>query len=581
MKHFNSQTGGRHTYAEDVLNLQDLALAINAIFDGCDNFIVSGCAVDGNTISKGIVYINGELRQFNGVTNISAWPVYLCESNKTEKVAYESGEQKTGRTSYGVVAQTSKPSTADPVTSKVPEYIQIAQTGGLTLRDAFFGKYAVLKEAIAALQEVKTKMKFHKEVDIVEELSLSGGLTLSGACSAKMYLEGDSTVIEYKSANNKTYKLAMSEGGGYQLMKDGAELLKVSDTVESAKDFKAPKVIVGDFIITGNTIYNTVATDEGVININLTSPNNNYRKTIIGDGKGVGIFTVDGKTAFVNVAGTFEVSGNSSVILKSNVLKSSNSLVKTIKWQDSSGSEIAIVGFSSSDNNSFEIKTTLSSIVINSVSGVDIKGGISEDGVALNAKYVLITSLQTTLGSYALKDASYTKTESDSKYGTKTGGFTQFMDDKTNTALVLRQQIGATSMSDVTAKCPTLANCLSDMAKDASSKKKIRDNIGAAPAGSYQEKLYDSGWINISGTQLYARQIGKIVCIQGVITTKSRDTKLFTLPNGIDAPGHSVCSSVEAYEFATYIRGNSRECYSYRCNNRNENVYFSMTYMTA
>lgn len=579
MKHFNSQTGGRHTYAEDVLNLQDLALAINAIFDGCDNFIVSGCEVGDKSISEGVVYINGELRQFNGMTNVTSWPIYLCESNKTENVAYESGEQKTGRTSYGVVGQTSKPSTADPVTAKVPEYIKIEQTGGLTLRDAFFGKYALLKEAIATLQEVKTKVKFHEEVEILKKLSLSGGLTLKSACEAKVYLEGDSTVIEYQSANSKICKLVISESGGYQLLKEGVVILKVGDTVESTKDFKAPKVIVGDFIITGNTIYNTVATDEGVININLTSPNNNYRKTVIGDGKGIGIFTVDGKIASVTVAGTFEVSGSSPIILKSNALKSSNALVKTVTWQDSTGSEIALIGFSSTDNNSFEIKTTLSSIVINSISGVDIKGGISEDGVALSTKYVLSANLPTTLAAYALKDASYTKVESDAKYGTKTGGFTQFMDSKTNTALVLRQQIGATSIDDVTAKCPTLANCLSDMAKDATSKKKIRDNIGAAPAGSYQDKLYDSGWVNISGHDLYARQIGNIVCIQGVIKTKSRGDKLFTLPNSIDAPKYSTCCSSEAYGFAAYISMGSKECYSYRCDNRNESVYFSMTYM--
>jgi hypothetical protein len=581
MKHFSTQTGGRHTYAEDVTNLQDLALAINAIFDGCDNFIVSGCEVKNNTISSGIVYINGELRQFDGASNINTWPIYLCESNATENVAYESGQQKAGRISYGVVMQSSAPSMIDPVTSKVAQYIKVERAGGLTLRDAFFGKYALLKEAAATIQEVKTKIKFHEEVEILKKLSLSGGLALKGACEAKIYLEGDSTVIEYQSANSKIYKLVMSESGGYQLLKDGAALLKVSDTIESTKDFKAPKVIVGDFIITGNTIYNTAITDEGAININLTSPNDNYRKTVIGDGKGTEIFTVDGKTASVNVAGTFEVSGGSSIILKSNALKSSNSLVKTVTWQDSSGSEIAVIGFAHTDNNSFEIKTALSTIVINSISGVDIKGGISEDGTPLKDKYVLKTDLSTTLGAYASKNASYTKGESDSKYGTKTGGFTQFMDDKTNTALALRYQIGAVSMSDVTAKCPTLANCLSDMAKDASSKEKIRNNIGAAPAGSYQEKLYDSGWISISGTELHARQIGKIVCIQGVITTKSRGTKLFTLPNNIDAPRYSVCSSVEAYEFATYIVGNTRECYSYRCNNRNENVYFSMTYMTA
>lgn len=576
MKHFSTQTGGRHTYAEDVINLQDLALAINAIFNGCDNFIVSGCEVKDKAISSGIVYINGELRQFSGVSNISAWPVYLCESNTTENVAYESGQQKIGRTSYGVTIQTSKPSVVDPITSQIPQYIKIEQTGGLTLRDAFFGKYALLKEAAAALQEVKTKVKFHQGIDIVNNLSLAGGLALNGACNATIYLEGDSIVIEYKSGNNKTCKLTISEAGGYQFMRDGAVILKMADIIESTKDLKATAFIVGDFVITGNTIYNSANTDEGVININLSSPNNNFRKTIIGNGKGTGIFTVDGKTSSVNVSGTFEVSGSSSIILKSNALKSSNSLVKTVTWQDSSGSEIAVIGFAHTDNNSFEIKTALSTIVINSISGVDIKGGISEDGTPLKDKYVLRTDLSTTLGSYASKNVSYTKDESDAKYGTKAGGLSQFINGSV-TATSLRQQIGAASLSDVTAQCPTLKNYLADMATDASSKKKIRENIGAAPAGSYQEKLSDTGWINISG-DLYARQIGNIVSIQGKTKTIHSGT-VFTLPNQIEAPKYAVSYACGRYSWSAYIAGGSKECKVWHCNNHNESIYFSMTYM--
>lgn len=53
MKEFTSQTGGRYTYIDDIMNLQDLALAFAGIFDGCDNFIISGCQVSGTNISAG------------------------------------------------------------------------------------------------------------------------------------------------------------------------------------------------------------------------------------------------------------------------------------------------------------------------------------------------------------------------------------------------------------------------------------------------------------------------------------------------------------------------------------------------
>lgn len=47
MKEFSAQTGGRYTYADDLENLQELALAFAELFDDCDNFIVSGCEVTG------------------------------------------------------------------------------------------------------------------------------------------------------------------------------------------------------------------------------------------------------------------------------------------------------------------------------------------------------------------------------------------------------------------------------------------------------------------------------------------------------------------------------------------------------
>ena len=59
MKEFSAQTGGRYTYADDLENLQDLALAFAQIFDDCDNFIVSGCEITGNAISAGYVFLNG------------------------------------------------------------------------------------------------------------------------------------------------------------------------------------------------------------------------------------------------------------------------------------------------------------------------------------------------------------------------------------------------------------------------------------------------------------------------------------------------------------------------------------------
>ena len=59
MKEYVAETGGRYTYSDDVLNLQELALSLSAIFDGCSDFIISGCETDGARISDGYVWLGG------------------------------------------------------------------------------------------------------------------------------------------------------------------------------------------------------------------------------------------------------------------------------------------------------------------------------------------------------------------------------------------------------------------------------------------------------------------------------------------------------------------------------------------
>jgi len=66
MKEYVAETGGRYTYSDDILNLQELALSLGAIFTDCSNFIVSGCEITGAKISPGYVWINGKIRRFEG-----------------------------------------------------------------------------------------------------------------------------------------------------------------------------------------------------------------------------------------------------------------------------------------------------------------------------------------------------------------------------------------------------------------------------------------------------------------------------------------------------------------------------------
>ena len=142
MKEFTSQTGGRHTYIDDILNLQDLALAFSSVFSECENFIISGCQVSDTTISSGYVYINGKIRYCAGTNAATKWPMYIYESNYTEKVSYADSNDKVGRNVYSCSVAPSVPTTNDALTGEKPQAINIASDGtAIRLKEALFGKY--------------------------------------------------------------------------------------------------------------------------------------------------------------------------------------------------------------------------------------------------------------------------------------------------------------------------------------------------------------------------------------------------------------------------------------------------------
>ena len=177
MKEFSAQTGGRYTYVEDVLNLQDLSLAFGSIFSDCNNFIISGCEVSGSSIASGYVYINGKIRYFNGATGISSWPMRIYELNSTENLDYVNGQSKVGRTNYGcAIAAPSSVPASDAVTGAAPQYIEIASTGGLRMKNAFFGAKCLLLQNSAA-QTVTGAVTFGGAV------TFSGATAFAGAAS--------------------------------------------------------------------------------------------------------------------------------------------------------------------------------------------------------------------------------------------------------------------------------------------------------------------------------------------------------------------------------------------------------------
>lgn len=565
MKHFSAQTGGRYTYTDDIENLQSLALAVNAIFDGCDNFIISGCEVTGSSISPGFVYINGEIRRFNGASG-QTWPAYLYESNVAETVAYVSGASKVGRVNYGVAIAKTVPSALDQITGEVPQCITISSVGGRQMKDAFFAKYALVLNPASGAQEVEGEVSFKKAVTAKSQLRVEDALSLiKGACARKSYWSGNTLVVEAASENGTFSKMEASAESGIKLYMNGSLVLSASGNGISASNFQSSSVTGGNLCLAGSGINNIAVAEDGVFELNMHGYNggDDYSRTIkIGDGRGNALFMLSpaDKSASLVLPLTIASQGKALTIQDPAHSKTTGDCSIVLDWADMDGTELGLMGYRG--NNVLCMKNVVGSIDIVSSDAVNIGPVIKENGVPLTEKYVLQSSFNLEMAKKASNSDIYNRVTSDGRFANLNNGFTQFIDVNGTTQSSLRKQISAVSMAEVVATCPKLTNMLADMAKTESDKEKIRMNIGAAKADSYQEKLNDTGWIKVSGqANVYARQIGNVVSIQGVLLMHDEnDGPLFSLPTAISSPVHGVSWRANSYKFGAYINGSSRQC---------------------
>lgn len=585
MKEFSAQTGGRYTYADDLENLQDLALAFAQIFDDCDNFIVSGCEITSGAISAGYVYLNGKLRYFSGATGITSWPQYIYEANSTENVTYESGGSKIGRNIYGCAIAKSVPVKQDELTGKALQSIAVTYAGGLRMKDAFIGKYALLLNPASGSQTVNSIVSFIKALNVNGDLTANKSIIIkSGAIKTEFSYSGTALHAKYTGATNN-YRLSVDDGIGFRFYANEVLIATIgASSIVFSKPISASEGIFGGLVLTGNQLYQGTANAVSEIGINVYGYNggdSQFRNTNIGNGKGKILLNVTGADGSVNMFGVtkIEAGAGDGLILKSNVTKENNSLTSAISWRDSANVIMARVGFLNTTDQVFSISVPLYNLHIVGHTTVNIGPAIMEDGKLLSEKYVLVTNFTTELSKKANTADVYTITKANEKFAVKSGGLSQFV-SATVTAADCRSHIGAISANDLKAYAK-LSNCLSDMATSEDQKQKIRQNIGAAGVGDFQAKVPDSGWKWIKDS-LYIRQIGNIVSIQGSTKTIHSGT-VFTIPNTIAPPSHAVkyCVSFSNNRnWSCYIPANQRACKVVYCSGSCGNsTEFSITYM--
>ena len=402
MKEFVAETGGRYTYSDDILNLQDLALSMTAIFSECTPFIISGCEIEGTTISAGYVWLGGKVRRFEGANNI-VFPYYIHEKNNHETVVYANEVNKKGRSCYLSVGSNMLPTTPDGVTGLAPAFITVTSDYTPRLIDKFFGRYALLLNSPSQKQRVEKDVTFMSEVIIEKELKTSRGIVVqdkkNNTLKAKIKESGDITLGVYLSELLKA-EIVMNSKGVFSFIKGDTELARIDETGFTCHTIKITQLGVGKIIISQNQITNTLDNnDAGSIDINYTGYTGGvtkFRDFKVYDGKmcSVPIFHIKGKDRTGTLNGTFVVDSTAPIsILRNNGFAQSDvKLIAAHYWYDKNSKTIANVGYVSNSTYDFAIQNYLGDIVITPKGNVNIAGGFCLKGKDI---YSIFTSRST------------------------------------------------------------------------------------------------------------------------------------------------------------------------------------------
>lgn len=602
MKEYKSEVGGRYTYADDLLNLQDLALSSATMFVGLNNFIISGCQItpiSGTlvSISDGYVWINGKIRKYTGTSSVDlASGYYMVENNTVESVKYTESATKAGRNVYGVVGQTMTPSAG-------LSYIYITpQKTAPNLSSEFFGKFSMLLNPSTSKQTILKDVDFTGKAKIVGDLSLNSNMLMSrvGDVSNRTITQSlgasDFSITQLYGSSQKN-KIALAENGDIVFYVGATERLRVNSSGIVTPNISTSSQSSADIVISSNDIYRgtgTLDSDSIRINYNGYNGSNSYFR---------GFDIYNGKNAlmasFSGINNNFRIlvpvinshTGAVGLTLKS----SSNALaeeayMKRIEFTDKNDIAAGIIGFDDSTNRNLYIRNKSGAGLFIEASSFVTNCAISENGTFLADKYAQKSVLDALAGNVVMKDG--TKVLSDVNFSTayrdKLDSIAGGVIDPGSQGFVTGDDVASAltaylqkskNLEDLQSVDVARAN-LSVYSKDTCDNKYLikSDNLLGINASSartnldvyskaevyqksetygkdeiykktetdakYQPKLKIVPWtpVNSNGKVVYARQYGDVVTIMGEVgvTGVNEGGSLFQIPNAVDPPPYSI-----------------------------------------
>lgn len=434
MKEFIAEPGGRYTYADDIINLQDMVLAISSLLDGCSNFIISGCLCQGAVITPGYVWLGGKIRRFEGCADAS-YPYYIYEQNSNESVTYANEINKRGRACYLASGGRSVPDTADSVTGALPQFIEVTADYAPRLADKFFGRYALMTDSPFTQQTVRKDLLLTGTLAVEKGIESKHSLLVSPAGS-KRILRGyfSETSVARLEAGTHTSPVAAVV---FDFLKSsviieskGVVAATFTERLCTLSDLRSNTVRAGSLYLTGNQLKNiSERSDKGVVRINYDGYNEGttyFRNFEVYDGKRctVPLLQVCGADKRVAVHAVLAVDSAHGITLAD----TDHDLTDTafggaIRWSDRSGADAALVGYAAADHNHFSVTNPTGGILLIPKNYVDVQGELRVNGVSIAKTYAT---------QQALTDGLNKKVDAVEGKGLSTKDFTRELYDKLN-----------------------------------------------------------------------------------------------------------------------------------------------------
>ncbi|MCM1302021.1 MAG: hypothetical protein NC250_08920 [Alistipes senegalensis] len=688
MKEFIAEPGGRYTYADDVINLQDMVLALSSLFDGCANFIISGCRCQGADITPGYVWLNGKVRRFEGCADAS-YPYYIYETNRNESVTYANEVNKRGRACYLASGGRTVPDTADAVTGVVPQFIRLTEDYAPRLVDKFIGRYALMVDSPFVQQTVRKDLVLTGTLAVDKGIESRNSLLVAPPGSKRVLRAYfPETALARIEAGTNTESVAAilfdTTLGTITIESKGVFTARFAEQLCTLINLQSDTIRTGSLYLTGNHLKNTSErSDKGSIRINYDGYNNGtsyFRNFEVYDGKrcALPLLHVCGTDKRVAVHASLAVDAVPGIMLSDAAHASTDAAFGgVIRWCDKQSEDAAVVGYASDENTEFFITNPVGGIFLMPKNFVDVLGELRVGGISIAKTYATQQALTDGLnrkvdavegkglstkdftqelydklngiasGSFASGDTPqsdgyvtsaqvaaeldkkanrlldglndgerqtaagnigvYSRKDADSRFGRLAELFQDYIDylvsqgkNSVEAQQLLRDKLAAAGSKDLSDNYVRKDGRLTDLTLPNDDARKLAcKTLGAAYAADYQPKLLDTGWIQMSNSgsgtdtrELFVRQIGNIVCIQGRINTARRDGGnwggvVALIPNAISPPKYGVRLSVADFnDDHKYNRGtsfmidaNSRKLQLYESGMYNNTTNVNFSYM--